>query len=295
MLKHTDLTKRRVASFLRHDLKPRVHSLRHPLRIEINESPCASESEAAKGPWREVEKGFAYGPAYTTFWFRLSGQVPEEFAGKPLAVVAEVGGERTVWRDDSPWCGVDHEHSDFGWLEGSAMSERSVATGGEEVVYHVQSHTRNAQTTVHGKELPRSATSETVDRAELVVVDFEIRDLIYDVDFALNLLETIEENDPAFTTILRALNEVVNAFAATGRGAVGRCRKLVRDALGSLNGEIKHTIVPVGHAHLDTAWLWPIHITKKKMAHTTATQLGLLERYPEYIFVHSQASQYEWL
>ncbi len=53
--------------------------------------------------------------------------------------------------------------------------------------------------------------------------------------------------------------------------------------------------MPVGHAHLDTAWLWPIHITKKKMAHTTATQLGLLERYPEYVFVHSQASQYEWL
>ncbi|MGV3617573.1 MAG: alpha-mannosidase [Fimbriimonas sp.] len=295
MLKHTDLTKRRVASFLRHELKPRVHSAHHPLRIEINENPCATEVEAAAGPWKEVEKGYAYGPAYTTFWFRLTGTVPEEFAGRPLAVVAEVGGERTVWKDGSPWCGVDHEHSDFGWLEGSAMSERSVAQGGEELVYYVQSYTRNAQTTVHGKEKPRTPTSETVDRAELVVLDFEIRDLIYDVDFALNLLETIDEQDPAYATILRALNDVVNAFAASGRDAVGRCRKLVRDALGSLNGEMKHSIVPVGHAHLDTAWLWPIHITKKKMAHTTATQLGLLERYPEYIFVHSQASQYEWL
>jgi alpha-mannosidase len=63
----------------------------------------------------------------------------------------------------------------------------------------------------------------------------------------------------------------------------------------SLNGELKHTIYPVGHAHLDTAWLWPIAITKKKMAHTTSTQLSLMERYPDYIFVHSQASQYEWL
>jgi alpha-mannosidase len=63
----------------------------------------------------------------------------------------------------------------------------------------------------------------------------------------------------------------------------------------SLNGELKHTIYPVGHAHLDTAWLWPIAITKKKMAHTTSTQLSLMERYPDYVFVHSQASQYEWL
>ncbi|HJP83804.1 MAG TPA: glycoside hydrolase family 38 C-terminal domain-containing protein, partial [Fimbriimonadaceae bacterium] len=80
-----------------------------------------------------------------------------------------------------------------------------------------------------------------------------------------------------------------------GRESCGKCRKIIRDAFGSLSGDVKHTLYPVGHAHLDTAWLWPLDITRKKMAHTTATQLGLLERYPEYVFVHSQASQYEWL
>lgn len=295
MLKHHDLTKRRVAAFLRYDLQPAIHIARHPLKIEVNETPCATQAEAEAGPWREVEKGFEYGPAYTTFWFRISGVVPAEFADKPLAIVAEVGGERTVWKDNSPWCGVDHEHSDFGWLEGSAISEKSVAKGGEELVYYVQVYTRNSETTVHGKEQPRKAKTETVDRAEIVVVDFEMRDLYYDVAFADNLLETIDQADPAYATILRGLNDAINLYALQGREAVGRCRKAVRDALGSLNGEFKHTITPVGHAHLDTAWLWPLHITKKKMAHTTATQLGLLERYPEYIFVHSQASQYEWL
>ena len=83
---------------------------------------------------------------------------------------------------------------------------------------------------------------------------------------------------------------------ASPHESVARCRKILRDALGGLSGEMAHTVVPVGHAHLDTAWLWPLReITRKKMAHTTATQLGLLERYPEYVFAHSQASQYEWL
>ena len=95
--------------------------------------------------------------------------------------------------------------------------------------------------------------------------------------------------------LLRALNDVANGFSESNRDSIARCRKLIRDAFGSLSGEIRHSLYPVGHAHLDTAWLWPLHITKKKMAHTTATQLGLLERYPEYVFVHSQASQYEWL
>ena len=296
MLKHSELTRNRIHSFLRQELKPRLQGERTPLKIEINANPCATQAEAQQGPWKKVTKGYEYGPAYTTFWFRLSGQIPMSFAGQPVAVIAEVGGERTVWKDNSPWCGVDVEHSDFGWLEGAAFSNGGTPpAGGEHVEFYIQAYTRNAQTTVHGKELPRSAVTETVDRAELVVIDPETKDLYYDVDFTLNLLGTIDEQDPAFTTVLRALNDVVNVYSPSTRETIARCRKIIRDALGSLNGEFKHTIVPVGHAHLDTAWLWPLHVTRKKMAHTTSTQLGLIERYPEYIFCHSQASQYEWL
>ncbi|MDR3691701.1 MAG: glycoside hydrolase family 38 C-terminal domain-containing protein [Fimbriimonas sp.] len=296
MHKHTELTRNRIHAFLRNELKPRLYGDRRPLKIEINSRPCETQFEAKEGPWTEVAHGYEYGPAYTTFWFRLSGIMPQEFAGAPVAVVAEVGGERTVWKDNSPWCGVDVEHSDFGWLEGSAMSNGgTLPQGGEPVEFYIQCYTRNAQTTVHGKEQPRSQVTERVDRAELVVIDTDTKDLYYDVDFTLNLLESIDDKDPAYATMLRALNDVANTYSATSRDSISRCRKIVRDALGSLNGEFKHTIFPVGHAHLDTAWLWPLHITHKKMAHTTATQLGLMERYPEYVFAHSQASQYEWI
>ena len=296
MLKHTDLTRNRIHAFLKNELKPRLYGGRCPLKIEINRNPCETQDEALKGPWTEVFHGFEYGPAYTIFWFRLSGTIPEEFGGQPVAVVAELGGERTVWKDNSPWCGVDVEHSDFGWLEGAAMSNGGTPPkGGEFVEFIIQCYTRNAQTTVHLKEQPRTQLTEKVDRAELVVLDSEAKDLYYDVDFTLNLLETIESQDPAYLTLLRALNDVVNTYSPSVRESIARCRKIVRDALGSLNGEFKHTVFPVGHAHLDTAWLWPLHITHKKMAHTTATQLGLMERYPEYVFAHSQASQYEWL
>ncbi len=296
MLKHTDLTRNRIQAFLVNELKPRLYGARSPLKIEINPNPCATQAEAESGPWTEVGHGYEYGPAYTTFWFKLSGIIPEEFGGQRVAVVAEVGGERTVWKDNSPWCGVDVEHSDFGWLEGSAIANGGTPPiGGEAVVFYVQCYTRNAQTTVHLKEQPRTAVTEKVDRAELVVVDTEAKDLFYDVDFTLNLLQTLDVQDPAYITLLRALNDVVNTYSPTVRETIARCRKIVKDAQGTLNGEFKHTIVPVGHAHLDTAWLWPLHVTHKKMAHTTATQLGLLERYPEYVFAHSQASQYEWL
>ncbi|MFZ4506126.1 MAG: alpha-mannosidase [Fimbriimonas sp.] len=294
MLKHTDLTQRRIDQFVG-GIKSRIYGERHPLQIEFNDTPASNQRDAEAGPWQVVTKGFEYGPAYTVKWFRLTGTVPESFAGKKLAIVAELGSERTVWKDNSPWCGVDVEHSDFGWLEGQGFQAGEPAKGGEELTYILQAYTRNAQTTVHGKEEPRTPLCEKVDRAEIVVIDPDFKDLYYDFDFALHLLKTMDQNDPAHATLLRALNDGANLFAREHPEALARTKKLVKDALGSLNGEYKHTLVPVGHAHLDTAWLWPLEITHLKMAHTTATQLGLMERYPEYVFVHSQASQYEWL
>lgn len=299
MLKHSDLTRRRISSFLSTELRPCLYRERSPLSIEVNVNPSlgpkADQAQAMLGPWSPVTAGFKYGPAYTTFWFRLTGTIPEEFKDRPVAFIAEVGGERTVWRDNSPWRGIDIEHSDFGWLDGSAISGSAVAKGGEALEIYIQAYTRNSETTVFGKEAPRSEKTETVDRAEVVVVDPEIKDLYYDIDFTLSLVDSIQEGDPAVATILRALNDVVNTFSVANRETIARGRKIIKDALGTLNGEFKHTIYPIGHAHLDTAWLWPLEITKKKMAHTTSTQLGLMERYPEYVFAHSQASQYEWL
>jgi len=51
----------------------------------------------------------------------------------------------------------------------------------------------------------------------------------------------------------------------------------------------------VGHAHIDTAWLWPLEETYRKCVRTFATQLRLMERYPDYRFACSQAQQYAWM
>ncbi len=295
MLKHPEITRRRIEQFLQAQLKPRLTGDSAQLQIEINRTPAESQAEAQKGPWEKVSEGFAYGPAYTVFWFRLTGKIPAHFEGREIGLIAEVGGERTVWRDNSPYCGIDHEHTMMGWLSGGRVWPGVVDGHDDNVEVYVQVYTRNSETTVHGKEKPRSATTEVVDRAELVVVDREMHDLFYDVDFALNLLGTFEDKDPAYAILMRALNDVVNLFDADNRETIRRCRRLVKDAMMSVDGNFKHTITPVGHAHLDTAWLWPLHITHKKMAHTTANQLHLIDKYPEYVFVHSQASQYEWL
>lgn len=297
MLKHTDITMRRISQFVANEMEARVLGDSSPLSVEFCPDPHPDQQAAMGGNWQPVEQGFEYGPAYRTVWFRLKGSMPKAMAGLEVGLIAEVGGERTVWRDNSPWRGLDEPHHvlPLSSAESQATSFLGRAKAGAKVEIYIQSYTGNPQVRVHGREPKRAEMVAEVGRTDLVAIDRALADLYYDCEFVNNLLGTLEEGDPAHATILRALNEVCNSYSSENRDSIGRCRKIIRDALGSLNDEVKHAIVPVGHAHLDTAWLWPLDITMKKMAHTTATQLMLIEQYPEYVFAHSQASQYEWL
>ncbi len=288
MLKHTQLTLSRIGQFIEHELKERLTGERVALDIEFCPTSHRTESAARKkGPWEKVAPGFRYGPAYRMVWFRVKGAVPKSWAGKQMGVMAELGGERTAWKDDSPWIGIDEPHS--------ILRLWPPAAQGRKVDLCIQAYTRNPQCRVHRRELPREDLVEEVRGAELVLLNEEIASFFYDCDFCKNLLDSIEETDPSHATILVALNSVCNLFRPAHPDSILRCKKILREALNSINAELRHSITPVGHAHLDTAWLWPLEITHLKMAHTTATQLDLLERYPEYVFVHSQASQYEWI
>ncbi len=45
----------------------------------------------------------------------------------------------------------------------------------------------------------------------------------------------------------------------------------------------------IGHSHMDTAWLWHVGETEKKVTRTYANALALMDQYPEYMFVQSSA------
>lgn len=287
MQKHPDITRTRIDQFFERELKGAAIVDRAPLKIEKSTGSPTDEKSARSGEWAPVEKGFAYGPAYTSHWFKVAGDIPARMHGKTLAIRAEIGGERTVWDKNSPILGLDWMH-EYQRLPG----------GITKIDYVIESTCRNPQHRIQGKELPREELVETVDTAEVLVLDDDLLGFEYTYDFARNLMKSLGDDSPSAALLMRALNSAINLYGSaewTGEPVVERCRKTLRDALDSLPGELRHTITPVGHAHLDTAWLWPIEVTKRKMAHTTANQLALMERYPEYVFAHSQASQYEWL
>ena len=56
-----------------------------------------------------------------------------------------------------------------------------------------------------------------------------------------------------------------------------------------------HVISAVGHAHIDTAWEWPLREGKRKCARSWSTQLALMDEHPDYVFACSQPAQYAWI
>ena len=56
-----------------------------------------------------------------------------------------------------------------------------------------------------------------------------------------------------------------------------------------------HRISAIGHAHIDSAWLWPVRETIRKVARTVANVVALMDEDPTFRFAMSQAQQLAWL
>ena len=50
-----------------------------------------------------------------------------------------------------------------------------------------------------------------------------------------------------------------------------------------------------GHSHLDTAWLWTVEETRRKLMRTVSNAVTLLNRYPEYRFFMSTVLYLKWI
>ena len=51
----------------------------------------------------------------------------------------------------------------------------------------------------------------------------------------------------------------------------------------------------IGHTHIDVAWLWTLAQTREKVQRSFATVVALMNKYPEYKFMSSQAQLYKYL
>src|SRR6185437_7297430 len=127
--------------------------------------------------------------------------------------------------------------------------------------------------------------SPELERCELALFDPQAWRLYHDFEL-LRALEAYGGLEPAWQGHLRA---ELNRFCTEGDPAI-------LDALYEhRNGSRAHELAAIGHAHIDTAWLWPLAETYRKTVRTFSSQTRYMDDYPEFRFACSQAQQYAWI
>ena len=110
------------------------------------------------------------------------------------------------------------------------------------------------------------------------------------------LMRALPEHQPRRAELLQALSrmvDVVDPGDVAGTAPAGRAELtevLARPAYASA-----HRIVAVGHAHIDSAWLWPVRETIRKCARTFSNVVALADADPTLKFACSSAQQYAWV
>ncbi|MFG0251564.1 MAG: hypothetical protein ACF8NJ_01670, partial [Phycisphaerales bacterium JB038] len=98
----------RFGSFARTILQPAIYGEATPLTVSAMQ--CADPiplAEVAQRSHEQVEIGWRWGPAWTTAWFHVTGQVPESMRAGCVALRFSSGTEAMVWRDGEPRRGLD--------------------------------------------------------------------------------------------------------------------------------------------------------------------------------------------
>lgn len=265
--------------------------------------------EAITKPYTKIALGTPWGKPWRTGWFKVeteSGVVPKS---------ADWLGHRVEICFDP---GYPPDYTGFG-AEGlvySAEGKRikglnratpwipvtKAAVGGEGVLYYIEVA---ANPMIRPPKSPFGdfPVDDNVDKplyqlrqAQLCVLDDQVWDLVRQVEVLQQLMLELGLDSPRRWEILRALERCVDALDPQDvSGTAEDAKKELAEVLSRPAHASAHRVSAIGHAHLDSAWMWPFQETHRKIARTVANAVSLMDEYPEYQFVMSQAQQLEWL
>ncbi|MFG2744879.1 alpha-mannosidase [Streptomyces chartreusis] len=289
-------------------IKPAIYSATVPFEVEAWQAPGEPVpfEEAAAARYETFAMDTPWGPPWGTTWFRMRGRVPAEWAGRRVEAVIDLGfvgdwpgnqAEALVHLvDGRPLKAVNplNQYVPIG----------NPAAGGEEIDYLVEAASNPdilandfAAPTLLGDVLTAGDKPlYTFRRADIAVLDEEVWHLDLDLQVLRELMVHLGEHEPRRHEIMHALDRAMDVLDLDDiSGSAAAVREVLAPVLAKPAHASAHTVSGVGHAHIDSAWLWPIRETKRKTSRTFSNVTSLADEYDDFIFACSQAQQYEWV
>jgi alpha-mannosidase len=292
----------RIDEVLGHVLKPARWPAHTPVTITANHLTgepvgCA---EATSGVFEPFAEGDRWGPDWGTTWFHVTGTVPDDWAGRTAALVVHLGyggatgfgAEGQVWVDGVPTQGISPNHRE--------VVIADVATGGEAIDLFLEAAANPPALPGDPGALllpdPDGEPELSLRRCHLAVVDRSVEDLVRRWTVVREYADWI--GDERADQAKSALDEACRVIEADG--VTSESVATAVDALGAVLGR-RHADgggpvhLAVGNSHIDTAWLWPLRETRRKVVRSFSTASTFLERDDQYRFAASQPQQLAWI
>ncbi|MFP5322629.1 MAG: alpha-mannosidase, partial [Acidimicrobiia bacterium] len=135
-----------------------------------------------------------------------------------------------------------------------------------------------------------------LNRAELAVRHDDVWHLDLDLQVLGGLMRELGVDDPRRWELLRGIDAAIDAYDPSRPAVTAADARAVLAPLFQRHAtDHAHRMSAVGHAHIDSAWLWPLRETVRKCTRTFSSAVTLMDEYPEHRFAVSQAVQYAWI
>ena len=297
MQRYPDYTQQRLKQ-LAERMRRRIYSEIRPVdRILVSDRTDRIPYSAAQSlAYRPTKPGEQFGPLWATFWFRCDAGVPQGCAGSRVDLLWESHSEATLWMNGRSIQGLNQDPEQRYRDDRPDAILLPQAGGGETVSFQIEM----ACNRMFGSEFKpshRTISPFVLDRCEIGRFDPQAWELYFDF-FILQQLVAEEPKDLDKTwagVLLSELNRFANLYRPEDRATWAEGSKILKALYVNHNATTVHELSAIGHAHIDTAWLWPLAETQRKCERTFSTQTAYMDEYAEYRFACSQAQQYAWI
>lgn len=297
------LIEARVRRFIDERLRPNVHGDLAPAVLASWEVPGEPVpfTEAVGQVYEHFAVGTKWGRPWGTTWLRLRGTVPDAPGAELLFDLgfnaSEPGfqAEGTVYRRDGSIVKAVEPRNAHVPLEGAPGEEF-------ELYLEAAANPDVADGFRTFRPTPLGALDTAGDepmyefrQADIAVRNLEVWELLQDAIVLSELMMELPDTAPRRAEILRALERMVDAADPDDvAGTASDARAELAGVLASPASASAHRAHAVGHAHIDSAWLWPVRETQRKVARTFSNVLSLQQE-TDFVFAASSAQQYAWL
>ncbi len=304
----TSLTVGRVTRVLDERVRPAVYAARVPLTVAAHALPGEpiAPAEGLALDFEPHEVGSEWGPAWATTWFRVEGTVPAEWAGRRVEAHIDLGFDKNmtgfqqealVYRPDGTPVKSLNPRNQWVPIVPEAAGDEQVTLFLEAASNPVLLDYHPFLPTAEGDVLTSSKRPlYRMRHVDLVLFDEAVFELSLDLEVLLELQAQLNETEPRRMRILQALDDALDALDLQHISETAPdARAALADVLARPADASAHRISAVGHAHIDSAWLWPVRETIRKVARTTSSMTQLIDETDDFLYGMSSAQQYAWI